>query len=256
MNGRHPKPEGTGWPRVASWAVTVAAGMAVAWFGYDLLRSCTPVSVVSSGADAVDRTIAAGGREVRATIKEIADVLRPTVASRPMAVIRGEDDTPKLVVFTHAADIGVDLVEDTWYGDTYSNVQARNCRAQFVVPVDRMTDADIMFRPGGEGEPARIVVSAPRPRVDTEMLVIAPEFIEFTERNTGLRHVRGWFGAENRDQLVQQIRPRLLEAVSDPGLRGRAERAGREFFENRFAEWLVEGVKPGRDVVIEVRWKE
>lgn len=256
MSGQEPKASATGWPRAASWTVTVAAGVAVAWFGYDLLRGCTPAAVVSSGADAVDRTIASGGREVRATIKEIADVLRPTVVSRPMAVLRGEDDTPKLVVFTHAADIGVELVEDTWYGDTYSNVQARNCRAQFVVPVDRMTDADIAFLPGGEGEPARIVVTAPRPRVDTEMLVIAPEFIEFTERSTGLRYVRGWFGVQNRDRLVQQIRPRLLEAVSDPALRARAERAGREFFENRFVEWLNDGVKPGRDVVIEVRWTD
>ena len=42
-------------------------------------------------------------------------------------------------------------------------------RVQFVVPVDRMNDQDVVFIPGSGGEPARIVVIAPRPRVDTEI---------------------------------------------------------------------------------------
>lgn len=256
MSGVDPKDGRSGWPRVASWAVTLAAALAVAWFAFDLLRSCTPAAVVASGGDAADRTIAAGGRELRATLRQLGDALKPTVVDRPLVVLRGEDDTPKLVVFTHAADVSIDLVQDHWYGDTYSHVEARNCRAQFVVPIDRMTDRDVVFVPGTEGEPARIVVLAPRPRVDTEMLVIAPEFIEFTERNTGLRYARSWFGLENREQLVRELRPRLLEAVSDPALRARADQAGREFFENRFAEWLRGDLRLGRDVVVDVRWTE
>jgi hypothetical protein len=56
--------------------------------------------------------------------------------------------------------------------------------------------------------------------------------------------------------LVRQVRPRLLEAVSDPKVRARAEDAGREFFEKRFAEWLRSDVRPGRDVIVDVRWVE
>jgi hypothetical protein len=88
------------------------------------------------------------------------------------------------------------------------------------------------------------------------MLAIVPESIEFTERNSGLRYARSWLGLDNRDQLVRQVRPRLLEAVSDPKVRARAEDAGREFFEKRFAEWLRSDVRPGRDVIVDVRWVE
>ena len=140
--------------------------------------------------------------------------------------------------------------------ESITRVEARNCRAQFVVPVDRMTDRDIVFVPAGEREPARIVVLAPRPRLDTDMLAIAPESIEFTERNSGLRYARSWLGMDNKDQLVRQVRPRLLEAVSDPAVRARADEAGREFFRNRFAEWLQGDLRLGRDVVVDVRWTE
>jgi hypothetical protein len=183
-------------------------------------------------------------------------VLKSTAVTNPLVVLRGEDRTPKLVVYTHAADVGVDLVEDTWYGDTYSRVEARRCRAQFIVPVDRMSDRDIVFVPARGSEPARIVVLAPRPRLDAEMLAIAPESIEFTERNSGLRYARSWLGMDNKDQLVRQVRPKLLEALSDPSVRARADEAGRDFFQKRFAEWLRSDLQLGRDVVIDVRWTE
>lgn len=230
---------------VLSWGLTCAAAVAIAWFAFDWLRQCTPAEAMR-----------AGGGEARKLVATLADALKPMAVTNPLVVLRGEDRTPKLVVFTHAADVSVDLVEDTWYGDTYSRVEAKNCRAQFVVPVDRMTDRDVVFVPGKEGEPARIVVLAPRPRVDAEMLAIVPESIEFTERNSGLRYARSWLGLDNRDQLVRQVRPRLLEAVSDPKVRARAEDAGREFFEKRFAEWLRSDVRPGRDVIVDVRWVE
>jgi hypothetical protein len=127
---------------------------------------------------------------------------------------------------------------------------------QFVVPLDRMTDRDVLLVPGSEGEPARIVVLAPRPRVDAEMLSIVPESIEFTERNTGLRYARSWLGMDNRDAMVRQLRPKLLEAVSDPDVRARAEQSAREFFEKRFAEWLRTELRMGRDVTVDVRWTE
>jgi hypothetical protein len=234
-----------GWPSVASWALTLAAVVGVSYFAIDLVRQCTPTAIVGAGA-----------AEARATIATLADALKPSVSSTPLVVIRGEDPTPKLVVHTHAADVEIDLVEDHWYGDTYSKVQAKGCRAQFVVPLDRMADRDVLLVPGSEGEPARIVVLAPRPRVDAEMLSIVPESIEFTERNTGLRYARSWLGMDNRDALVRQLRPRLLEAVSDPAVRARAEQSAREFFEKRFAEWLRTELRMGRDVTIDVRWTE
>ena len=73
-------------------------------------------------------------------------------AARRSLELRGDDATPKLVVFTHLADVAVDLVEDHWYGDTYARVEAKNCRVQFIVPVDRMGDRDIVFVPGQEGQ--------------------------------------------------------------------------------------------------------
>jgi hypothetical protein len=88
------------------------------------------------------------------------------------------------------------------------------------------------------------------------MLSIVPESIEFTERNTGLRYARSWMGMDNRDALVRQLRPKLLEAVSDPAVRARAEQSAREFFERRFAEWLRSELRMGRDVAIDVRWTE
>ena len=233
-------------PSVA-WPVAVAtvaiAGAAVA--GFAALRQCTPAEVVRAGGD-----------EARRTLQTLADALKPAAVTSPLVVLRGEDRTPKLVVYTHAADVAVDLVQDTWYGDTYSRVEAKGCRAQFVVPVDRMSDRDVVFVPGREGEPARIVVLAPRPRVDAEMLAVAPESIEFTERNSGLRYARSWMGMDNRDQVVRQVRPKLLEAMSDPAVRARADEAGREFFAKRFAEWLRGDLKRGRDVEVDVRWVE
>jgi hypothetical protein len=88
------------------------------------------------------------------------------------------------------------------------------------------------------------------------MLAVAPESVVFTERNTGLRKARGLVGADNRDEVVRALRPALLEAVSDGRVRARAEEAGREFFERRFAEWLRGDLRLGRDVVVEVRWVE
>ena len=234
-----------GWPSVASWALTLAAVVGVSYFAIDLVRQCTPTAIVGAGA-----------AEVRATVATLADALKPSVSSTPLVVIRGEDPTPKLVVHTHAADVEIDLVEDHWYGDTYSKVQAKGCRVQFVVPLDRMTDRDVLLVPGSEGEPARIVVLAPRPRVDVEMLSIVPESIEFTERNTGLRYARSWLGLDNREQLVRQLRPRLLEAVAGADVRAKAEAAARAFFEQRFADWLRSDVELGRDVVVDVRWTE
>ena len=226
-------------------AITAAAAVAIAWFAFDWMRQCTPAEAMR-----------AGGGEARRIVGTIADALKPTAVTNPLVVLRGEDGTPKLVVYTHTADVAVDLVQDTWYGDTYSRVEAKGCRAQFVVPVDRMTDRDLVFVPGREGEPAKIVVLAPRPRVDAEMLAVAPESIEFTERNTGLRYARSWMGLDNRDQVVRQVRPKLLEAMGDPRVRARAEEAGREFFAKRFAEWLRSDLRLGRDVEVDVRWVE
>ena len=238
--------------RFASWVLTLIAAVAIVWFVTDLLRQCTPAKVVSAGGDAAVETI----REARAALKDIGDVLKPSVMNTPLVVLRGDDTTPKIVVFTHMADVSVDLVSDTMFGDTYSRIEAKNCRAQFVVPVDRMTDRDVIFIPGTSAEPARIVVLAPRPRVDGEMLAIVPESIEFTERNTGLLYARSWLGMDNRDQLVRQLRPKLLEAVSNPLVRTKAEQAGRDFFEKRFAEWFRSDLKIGRDVIVDVRWTE
>jgi hypothetical protein len=249
-------------------AVTVVAVVAIA---FAALRQCAPTEVVRAGGD-----------EARRTLQTLADALKPAAVTSPLVVLRGEDRTPKLVVYTHAADVAVDLVQDTWYGDTFSRVEAKGCRAQFVVPVGRMTDRDVVFVPGGGGgdgadggaggeargaggaaraggsgaSPARIVVLAPRPRVDAEMLAVAPESIEFTERNTGLRKARGWMGLDNREELVKALRPQLLEAMRDSAVRARAEEAGREFFEKRFAEWLRGDLKLGRDVEVDVRWVE
>lgn len=241
---------------IVSRLITAAAVVLIAWFAFGWLRQCTPAETVRAGGEQVNGL---GDKALRAwgdTLDRVEKVLKPTAVSNPLVVLRGEDRTPKLVVYTHGADVAVDLVEDTWYGDTYSRVEAKNCRAQFVVPVDRMTDRDVVFVPGRDGEPARIVVLAPRPRLDTEMLAISPESIEFTERNSGLRYARSWLGLDNKDQLVRQVRPRLLEAVSDPSVRARADEAGREFFRNRFAEWLQGDLKLGRDVVVDVRWTE
>jgi hypothetical protein len=63
-------------------------------------------------------------------------------------------------------------------------------------------------------------------------------------------------GMDNRDQVVRQVRPKLLEAMSDPEVRARADEAGREFFAKRFAEWLRGDLKLGRDVEVDVRWVE
>jgi hypothetical protein len=88
------------------------------------------------------------------------------------------------------------------------------------------------------------------------MLVIAPESIEFTERNTGLLYARSWLGMDNREQLTRSLRPRLLEAAGDAKVRARAEQAGREFFEKRYADWLRSDLRLGRDVVVDVRWTD
>jgi hypothetical protein len=45
-----------------------------------------------------------------------------------------------------------------------------------------------------------------------------------------------------------------VEAVSRPEVRARADRAAREFFERRFAEWLRAELEIGRDVEVDVRW--
>jgi hypothetical protein len=61
---------------------------------------------------------------------------------------------------------------------------------------------------------------------------------------------------DNRDALIRQLRPKLLEAVSDPAVRAQAERSAREFFEKRVAEWLRSDLRLGRDVTVDVRWTE
>ena len=55
---------------------------------------------------------------------------------------------------------------------------------------------------------------------------------------------------------MRQIRPRLLEAVSRPEVRAKAEEAARRFFEQRFTEWLRGDLKLGRDVTVDIRWTE
>lgn len=233
------------WPGAVGWGMTMVALVAVAWFTTDLLRRCTP-SEMAEGA----------GRGAAALVTSLKDALKPSVVVNPVAVLRGEDDSPRLVVWTQTLDVTVPLAEEAWYGDTYSQVVARNCRVQFVIPLDRMTDRDLLVTPGSDGEPARMVVLAPRPRLDTQMLVIAPESLEFTERRTGLNYVTGLFGGMDRDRLVKLLRPQLLEAGSAPALRKRAEAAAREFFEKRLAEMLRSDLRMGRDVVVDVRWVE
>ncbi|MFM8642081.1 MAG: hypothetical protein ACKOEP_04495, partial [Phycisphaerales bacterium] len=118
----------------------------------------------------------------------------------------------------------IDLVEDHWYGDTYSKVQAKGCRVQFVVPLDRMTDRDVLLVPGSET----------------------------ASRSFG----RSCRTIASRLSIPSQLRPKLLEAGSDPAVRARAEQSAREFFEKRFAEWLRTELRMGRDVTIDVRWTE
>ena len=250
---RHP---GGRLPWVLARVVVVAGLVAAAWMTTSCLRQCTPGGIASSTGDAVRGNIREIGEQARATLRTLDDMLKPSVVVHPLAVIRGEDPSPKLVVHTLATDVAVDAVEDHWYGDTYSRIVARNCRVQFVIPLDRMTDRDLVAVPASGDAPARIVVIAPRPRVDAEMAAIDPESIEFTERNTGLRYARSWLGMDNRDAMVRQLRPKLLEAVSDPAVRARAEQSAREFFEKRFAEWLRSELRMGRDVTIDVRWTE
>ena len=83
-----------------------------------------------------------------------------------------------------------------------------------------------------------------------------PTFTAFQGTTSGLRYARSWLGIDNRDQLVRQIRPRLLEAVSRPEVRAKAEEAARRFFEQRFTEWLRGDLKLGRDVTVDIRWTE
>lgn len=232
------------WPGAIAWIATVLGVVAVVWLCVGLLRSCSPVAVAET----------AGGA-ARDVAKTLADVLKPTVVSNPLVVLRGEDDQPKLVVYTHAADVSEDLVSDAWFGDTYSRIVARNCRAQFFIPLDEMTAQDVAFVPGGPGRPGQILITAPKPRLDLGMLVIAPESIEFTERATGLRRVTAWMETDRRDELTKHLRPRLMEAMADPKVRERAAEAARKFFEERFAKWLRPGTEMGRDVRVEVRWR-
>lgn len=224
--------------------MTLVALLAAAWFAVSLLNRCTPGSI----AEGIGGGIADAAQSVR-------DLLKPSVTVSPVVVLRGEDSSPKLVVFTHTADVVVPIEEAVpYWGTTYSQATARGSRAQFIIPMDRMTDRDLVLAPGRDGEPARIVVIAPRPRVDTDMLVIAPETMEFTERNTGMRSLTRMFSGPDKDRLTKLLRPALLEAMSKPDVRARAEKAGREYFEKQFAEMLRSELKIGRDVVIDVRW--
>jgi predicted pyridoxine 5'-phosphate oxidase superfamily flavin-nucleotide-binding protein len=231
------------WPGVVAWAMTLAAVLALAWFAVSLLNRCTPAGL-AEGA----------GRGLAAVAERMSDILKPTITVSPLVVLRGEDKEPKLVVYSHTSDITVPLEESAWYGTTYSSALARNCRAQFVVPIDRMTDRDVVLVPGRDGEPARILIIAPRPRLDTDMLVIAPDTIEFTERNSGLNRVTRMFAGPDRERLTKYLRPAMLEAMGSPDVRARAEQSAREFFEKRFAEMLRSELKMGRDVVVDVRW--
>lgn len=232
------------WPGVVAWALTLAALVAMAWFTVSLLNRCTPATV-AEGA----------GRGLASAAASLRDMLKPSVSVSPLVVLRGDDPTPKLVVYTHMADVVAPIEEAVpYWGSTYSSASARGCRAQFMIPLDRMTDRDLMLAPGGEGEPARIVVIAPRPRVDTDMLVIAPESIEFTERNSGMRTITRMFAGPDKERLTKLLRPALLEAMSKPAVRARAEQAGREYFEKQFADMLRTELRMGRDVVVDVRW--
>ena len=253
--------------RTVPWIATLVAVVAVTWIVSGCLRRCTPGGVMEAGSEGMRGAIREGGGQVRGTIREggeqlraslltLGDVLRPQVVDTPLVVLRGDDPTPKLVVFTYLCDVSVDEADAHWYGTTYSRIDAKNCRAQFIVPVDRMKDSDVVLVPGSDGRPARILVLAPRPRVDVEMLAIAPDSIEFTERNTGLRYARSWVGLDNRELLVRQLRPRMLEAVAGPAVHARAEEAARAFFERRFVDWLREDLRIGRDVEVDVRWTE
>ncbi|MBL9141686.1 MAG: hypothetical protein JNK53_07450, partial [Phycisphaerae bacterium] len=159
------------WPGVVAWGMTLGALLAALWFGLGLIGRCTPASIAGE----------LGGGIANAA-SNLRDLLKPTITVSPVVVLRGEDTSPKLVVYTHIADVVAPIEESVpYWGTTYSRATARNSRAQFVIPMDRMTDRDLVLAPGRDGEPARIVVIAPRPRVDTDRLVIAPETIEFTE---------------------------------------------------------------------------
>lgn len=244
MDAVPPVKRGIAWPTAVAWIVTIGAAVAVVWLAVGLIGRCSPASI----ADGLGGGIASAARDLR-------DVLKPTVTVSPLVVLRGEDRTPKLVVYTHTADV-IAPIEETWpyWGTTYSSAAAKGSRAQFYVPLDRMADKDIVFSPGREGVPARIVVIAPRPRVDTDMLVIAPESIEFTERNTGMQRVTRLFSAPDRERLTRLLRPALLEAMNRPEVRARAEQAGREYFERQFADMLRTELRIGRDVEVDVRW--
>lgn len=224
------------WPGVVAWALTLVAILALAWMTVSFISRCTPAGIAEAAS------------------ANIRDLLKPTITVSPLVVLRGEDRTPKLVVFTHTLDVTVPLSEEAWYGSSYSSAEARNCRAQFIIPIDRMSDDDVLLTAGKEGEPARIVIIAPRPQLDTDMLVIAPEDIKFTDRKTGLTYVTRLFSGPDKERLTRLIRPAAVEALSDPDLRKRAEEAGREFFEKSFAEMLRSELKVGRDVVVQVRW--
>jgi hypothetical protein len=244
MTGTTERPRGIGWPAAAAWGLTAVAAVAVVWLAVGLVGRCSPASI----AEGFGGGMASAARDLR-------DMLKPSVTVSPLVVLRGEDRTPKLVVYTHSADV-VAPIENTYpfWGSTYSSATARNARAQFVVPLDAMDDRDIVFTPGREGVPARILVVAPRPRVDADMLVIPPEAIEITERNTGMQRVARLFSAPDRERLTRLLRPALLEAMNRPDVRARAEQAGREYFERQFADMLRTDLRLGRDVVVDVRW--
>jgi hypothetical protein len=236
------------WAGVVTWGLTLAALLAALWFATSLLNRCTPATIAEGAGRGIGQGLAAAAGNLR-------DLLKPSVTVSPLVVLRGEDRTPKLVVYTHMADV-IAPIEETvpYWGSTYSSATARGCRAQFIIPLDRMTDRDLMLAPGGEGEPARIVVLAPRPRVDTDMLAISPESIEFEERNSGMRTITRMFAGPDKERLTKLLRPALLEAVSRPDVRARAEQSAREYFENQFAQMLRSELRMGRDVVVDVRW--
>lgn len=255
MEGPRAWPSGPArWPGVVAWICTLIAAVVVVWMGLNFLGRCTPGGIAQGAGEGAGRFAEGAGKGAAALVTSVGALLKPEITVSPLTVLRGADDSPKIIVYTHAADVEVPLEDEAWYGGTYTRALARNCRAQFVIPLDRMTDRDLVLVPGGNGEPARILVIAPRPRLDLEMLVIAPESIEFTERSTGLRRVTSLFAGPDRERMVRLIRPALVEAMADRALRTRVEEAGRRFFERNLAEMLRSELKVGRDVNVDVRW--
>lgn len=183
------------------------------------------------GAPAAYLVIAAANAPARMTqtiSMAAAEALRPKLTMKEIVLntITDLHKENKLVVFT--AEVSTDVTREegdtSWgmyWGTNVACVAVKNARVQYVIDLEKLETSDFVYN-----EQAKIlVITLPRPHVDTSMVAIDPGHIQTLDLRGGWGRFDKW---ETRDHAIAELRPKIVSQAQAPYVQELAQSAGIE----------------------------